>query len=155
MKEINFYENAEICIACKGECCKQLPGANFPEDFNMENTTEKLINALTSGKYAIDSWEGDPGDNIDTTAYYVRPATKEMKVSELVLGNIYDYSWGGECVFLTDMGCELEAKDRPLGCRALKPKKDKGDICIEHNNTAKRNSALAWRKYFDILDSFH
>lgn len=147
--ENKYFENKDICATCKGECCKQLPGANFPEDFDMENTTENLVNALISGKYAIDSWEGDPGDGINKIAYYVRPATKAA------LGTIYDYSWGGECVFLTDTGCELEAKDRPLGCKALEPKKYKEDICIEHNNADKRNSALAWRKYFHTLDSFH
>lgn len=141
-----FFENKIICKNCGGKCCKNLPGSNFPDDFDLESGTEKLIHSINSGKYAIDTCIGDPGDNVDKIAYYVRPATKNA------IGKIYDDSWGGECVFLTRTGCELEAKNRPSGCTALEPKKD---ICVVHNNKTKQNSAIQWRKYFDILDSFH
>lgn len=145
--ENKFFEKKDICSNCKGKCCKRLPGSNFPEDFDMENGTEKLIKAITNGNYAIDSWEGDPGDGeIFKEAYFVRPATKNN------IGKIYDYSWGGECIFLTITGCELKAENRPSGCIALEPKEN---ICVLHGDKDKRNAALQWRKYFNILDSFH
>lgn len=146
MPENNFFENKAICSRCKGRCCEQMPGACFPEDFDMEHTTENLITAILDGNYAIDSWEGDPGDGINKTAYFVRPATKSA------LGEVYDNSWGGECVFLTGIGCELEAKNRPSECQSLEPKEKLG--CELHNNKNKQNSALQWRKYFNILNSF-
>lgn len=144
----NFFENKSLCSKCGGKCCKSLPGAAYPEDFEMDKGPEKLQAAIQSGKWAIDWWEGDPGDGLEETAYYVRPATKDN------IGKIYDASWGGECVFLTPDGCMMEIKGRPRECRELEPKKGKAK-CISHNGTSKRDSALAWRKHFGILDAFN
>lgn len=137
------YENKELCKECGGMCCKSLPGACFPDDFNSSN--DLIRKAIESGKYTIDCWEGDPGDGIEQTAFYVRPATVGKE------GQTYDYSWGGCCVFLGDNGCILNHDDRPKECRSLEPAKDG---CIKHDDITKRKAAIAWRPYFDLLNSF-
>ena len=144
-KPNKYFENKELCSKCGGKCCKRLPGTAFPIDFDMKAGSEKLINAITNGNYAIDCWEGDPGDNIDKRAYFVRPATKNA------IGKVYDYSCGGECIFLTNSGCTIEAKNRPLGCKSLMPGKIE---CKLQYDADKRQASLSWRPYFDILDSF-
>ena len=69
-------------------------------------------------------------------------------------GKTYDPSWGGECIFLEPTGCSLQLKHRPRECRLLEPKKG-GKECVAHDNTGKNGAALAWRNYFEILNSFH
>jgi len=141
-----MFVNKEICSACGGKCCKDIPGCYYPEDFNMENGYSKLKEALKTGKIAIDWWEGDPREGKDeyTRGYFVRPATKWME------GVLYDPSWGGECIFLTNSGCQLEEDKRPLNCRKLEPGADK---CIPHDGVSKRDAAIAWLPYYDFLDN--
>ena len=144
------FENTMICLECGGRCCKQYPGAAYPEDFILREGTEKFLItiAIKSKKWVIDWWEGDPGDGNKETAYFVRPAIKGKE------GKTYDPSWGGECIFLEPTGCSLQLKHRPRECRLLEPKKG-GKGCVAHDNTGKNGAALAWRNYFEILNSFH
>ncbi len=125
-----MYEKKDACTECGGVCCKKYPGAAMPEDFGMPDTT-KLVEALRSGKWAIDRWEAD------TPLYYVRPAVTSA------IGQLFDYSWGGPCVFLSGTGCKLPPDDRPSGCRLLEP-----DVlgCIEHG-AGKLEAGEAWQKY--------
>ena len=54
-----MLENKEMCAKCGGRCCKRMPGANSPKDFGLPNES-LLKQALESGNYAIDCWDGDP-----------------------------------------------------------------------------------------------
>lgn len=140
---MNFL-NEQRCKECGGCCCQRLPGATLPEDFQ-EPLLESLVTAFSTGKWAVDWWEGDPtGKNKISMAYFIRPATKGNE------GKIKDPSWGGECVFLTENGCILSPEDRPAGCRLLEPK-PKEEACKVHGAT-KQKCAIAWIPYTEIID---
>ena len=133
----------DICSQCGGKCCKDYPGAAYPEDFDT-NVMESVNVAIASGNYAIDSWEGDPRPNEHEFAevYFVRPA---------IVGviSIYDPSCGGTCVFLEDDGCRLSASERRRGCRMLKPCKDGHCMSedLKHSDNPKADAAIAWIPY--------
>jgi len=136
----NFL-NTEICKKCGGKCCKRMPGSAYPEDFK-KPLLDSLLIAFESGDWAIDWWEGDPTDKDDLEkAYYIRPRTKDNN-------DLFDPSWGGECIFLNKDGCILKPKERPQSCRLLEPKEN-GE-CVNHNNS-KRGAAIAWLPYTDII----
>lgn len=145
-RNMDGYENTAICAQCGGKCCQRLPGSCAPEDF-AEPLFDSLIGVFSSGKYAIDWWEGDPrydapdygdSDYIDK-GYYVRPAVAGVT-------DLFDPSWGGSCTFLTHRGCALPLKKRPYECRMLEPSKNS---CLSH--TSKREMALAWLPYHDVI----
>lgn len=131
-----MFENFDICGACGGICCKALPGCTYPEDFGLP-ATDRLAAALSSGRWAIDWWEGDPRPEMHALdrAHFVRPA---IKGSEL---RIRHPAYYGECTFLGATGCELAPDARPRQCRYLEPAAD-GD-CVPHAG-GKREAALAW-----------
>lgn len=108
-----------------------MPGIALPEDFGLPDTS-KLVDALRSRKWALDRWEGD------APLWYVRPAATNA------LDKLTDLSWGGQCVFLTDTGCELAHDDRPAGCRLLEPSPD--EKCTAHG-ASKLDAGEAWEKY--------
>ena len=130
------YLNKDICFKCQGKCCKSMPGTCSPEDimklFPSNNLEESIKKALETKNYAIDWWEGKK------PLYYIRPATKKA------IGKVYDSSWGGECVFLTEKGCKLSDENRPLQCKQLKPAVDMH--CGNTNNTNKHEMALMWKQ---------
>ncbi len=140
-----MFINTDMCIECGGTCCKTIPGACFPSDFDLPGNYTKLDAALQSGKFCIDWWEGDPRPDLDehVYGYFVRPATKGME------GKRHDASWGGVCTFLSDTGCVLAENDRPLNCQYLEP--NIGGDCICHDNKNKQNAAIAWLPYCDVL----
>jgi Fe-S-cluster containining protein len=110
------YQDEKICSTCGGQCCKNMPGIASPEQFGVPDQNEmfdNLLKALSGGKYAVDYWEGD--ERAPTT-YYIRPRTKRHKNNYPV-----DPSFGGECTFLNDKGCELLHDERPETCKSLKP----------------------------------
>ena len=135
------YINEKICTECGGECCKKLPGICSPDDF--ERSQQKIIDAIKSGRYAIDWWEGFDENN-GRRGYFVRPATKGNE------DKIYHASWGGQCTFLSSNGCTLNADERPEGCRLLEPLRD--DECKSHGMD-KLDATRAWIPFFDILDN--
>lgn len=144
------FEASDICGACGGKCCKSMPGATHPADWGAPNENimfDRLVVALSSGRWAIDWWEGDPsGLDASDSRYvdhglYVRPATKGNE------GRLYDASWGGECTFLTPNGCSFQHGDRPTECRALEPKYPYR--CEQHHG--KQVTAIAWLPYHDLL----
>ncbi len=143
----NNYLDKKTCAECGGKCCKMIPGCCSPSDFQMQNNAKSLKEAIESGKYCLDWYEGDPRKNKDLLdkAFVVRPATKGME------GVLRDPSWGGECTFLANEGCVLEPNNRPLGCRMLEPGKDE---CITHAGS-KRESAIMWLEHTEILESFN
>lgn len=134
-----------ICAKCGGKCCKDMPGAAFPEDFNFSEEKDKLITALKSDNWCIDWWEGDPRENVPEgnevdKAYYIRPSIVGYR------GKLFDPAWnGGRCIFLIPTGCSLSQKDRPLNCRMLKPEKNKK--CEVDEKYRERGAAIEWLKY--------
>jgi len=139
------YLNPKICKECGGACCNFFPGECYPEDFG-DPLLENLIKAFESGKWAIDWWEGDPRPEEDKLerAYYIRPSLKGVN-------RLFDPSWGGECIFLNNDRCILSPEERPKSCRMLEPK-PKGEDCIHHDGTGgKREAAIAWLPFTDVI----
>ena len=136
------YLNVELCKACGGKCCKHMPGIAYPVDFK-KPLLQSLIRAFKSGMWAIDWYEGDPTrDDKLTQVYYIRPRIKGIK-------ELFDPSWGGECVFLTTKGCTLKPLERPKTCRMLEPASL--TKCVFHAAGTKRVCAIAWLPYQDII----
>lgn len=145
-------EDAAACGPCGGKCCKSMPGIATPEDFGAPDRDvmqSRLREALSSGRWAIDWWEGDPRPDSHAldAAYFVRPATWDKR------GTLYDPSWGGRCTFLGVKGCELEYDARPRNCRALIPRP--GTSCVETDEDGGRVNkdryAIAWIPYIGLL----
>lgn len=142
-------ENKRICAKCGGKCCKDMPGAAFPEDFNFPEEKDKLIMALKNGNWCIDWWVGDPRENIPEEnevdrAYFVRPSIVGYR------GKLFDPTWGGRCIFLTSTGCALNLNERPLNCKMLKPKRNKE--CKVDEKYRERGAATEWLKYSNELE---
>lgn len=131
-----MYENKKVCERCGGQCCKNYPGTVYPEDIGY--SIKKVREMLSSGRYALDWWEGDPrqGKMRLSRAYFLRPATK------IAEGKVLDPSWGGECTFLTSSGCSLSPDDRPKQCRELEPREEGN--CEMHNGCTKQDGAIKW-----------
>ena len=149
----NFL-NHEMCRVCGGKCCQHQPGPAWPEDF-AEPLEDSLRIALSSGKWAVDWYEGDcedvPNEHRSKTLY-VRPAYKGNE------GKIFHAGWGGECCFLSLEGCELSDEARPRGCRALKPvptvRDENGmmiDGCKAEEGNDKEDCCRAWKEYEELL----
>lgn len=144
----NFL-NPELCAQCGGRCCRTMPGETTPDDFmHSGDLCDNVLQALESGKWVIDWWEGDPRgldyDNPDyiSSGYYLRPRAKNDRA-----GNFCP-SWGGECTFLSIDGCTLDPEDRPTSCRLLEPREDN---CKMHSGGGKRAAALAWLPHHQML----
>jgi Fe-S-cluster containining protein len=136
--------NDKTCSKCEGACCKKMPGILHPKD------VLDIGELLRSGDYAVDWWEGDPRKNKDDMeeCYFIRPRVKDAET-------IFDPSWGGECVFLSENGCRLSFKDRPFGCRNLLPKKNDTGECRDAAGREKREYAMLWIKYQDEIEKFY
>lgn len=139
------YENLAICAECGGKCCKRMPGIVLPDDIG-EPLKEKVMTLLLTGKYAIDWWDGDPRDGDDeySQAYYIRPKTKGHEKKLL------HPAWGGECVFLTDTGCELPFEQRPAECRMLEPV-ESGEC--KHHGATKQEFATIWLEHQEMMEN--
>lgn len=126
---MNFklYKPNSYCLSCGSCCCKHIPGIFHPEQFNNQEEIKAL---LLTGDYAIDCWEAE------NSIYYLRPATTNGE-------SIFDFSWGGQCIFLTQKGCKLNRENMPAGCLGLKPKKKKIDHCKARENE-KYLASLEW-----------
>ena len=139
-----MYENADLCRKCGGKCCAFYPGLCLPPDFGEPLDRNKLRDALASGNYAIDWWEGDLEDMIGDL-YFVRPATAHAR------GRLLDPTFGGPCIFwIQSTGCSLPADDRPAGCRLLEPRE--GDKCLIHG-AEKEDAVRAWWPHNETLKS--
>jgi Fe-S-cluster containining protein len=140
-------EHKELCSACGGKCCKTLPGNYYPSDFNLpeKNPTEKdfkkLIEIIKKDKIAVDWWEDE------NSKYFLRPAIKKANRK-------FDPTWGGECIHLTEKGCELSFYKRPLECKQLEPKGEFGK-CYIHGNLNKETAYKAWLEYNNCITNIH
>ncbi len=139
---VKVYPPSEECLLCKGNCCKRLPGPYHPSDFPKPITVGYLLELLKSKKVVIDWWEkrGSPG-------YFLRPLSSRDN------SDFFQGSWGASCVLLTPKGCPLSFKDRPLGCRALKPRMDsKGTCTTEYGKFEAFRSWLRYRKVIEAIE---
>jgi len=137
------YLKIDVCKECGGKCCKHLPGIAHPCDFK-KPLKESLIEAFKSGHWAIDWYEGDPvkGRYKLHNVLFIRPKVKG--VSEL-----FDLTWGGECIFLAYDGCTLKPLERPRGCRLLEP--ISVDRCVPHKVEDKATCARPWMPYQKVI----
>ena len=145
-----MYDNAKLCSECGGECCLSLPGILFPTDLE-EVTHVSIKKLLNTGRYTIDWWEGDPRSNKHPRMYrclFVRPSLKGKE------GKTSDPAWSGDCTFWTKTGCTLESEKRPTGCRLLEPQPNGECQYRGKTKDSKREGALAWLEYQDLLESF-
>ena len=149
-------EDAKTCGACGGKCCKGMPGILAPEDVGAPDRDvmrARLVEMLSSGRYAIDWWEGDPrrkaergDDDYLGSVDYVRPAVKGYE------GQLEHPSWGGECTFLRPDGCSMSFAERPHNCRELVPSAEWArNGCKLTGDLDKRAYVLMWLPYADLL----
>lgn len=133
-------ENKEICSKCKGRCCKNMGCHYSPRDFE-KIEFEYLKNRIEKENISIDWWDGDIlSINEYSRVYYLRCRNID---SEIV-----NPSWGGQCMNLTDNGCNLSFKDRPLGGKMVIPQESYN--CI--NEYSKEDCVKEWRAYHSVLD---
>jgi hypothetical protein len=122
---VNNNENQEICAACGGKCCNNLPGCAHPSDFGFQNMKDneilnKLERMFHSGLWQIDWWESYEEEfETDARGLFVRPSTKVGR------GSIYHGAWIMEgCVFHIPYGCFLPFEERPRDCKTLIPDRE-------------------------------
>lgn len=123
-KMMKEYLPTELCKNCGGKCCKKIPAPYLPSD--IRRIFGDIEKAVKSGMVAIDWWEGD------NPLYFMRPKT--IKTDDL-----YDPSWGGQCIHLTETGCALPRNQRPHHCKTPEPKEN--DECDSH---FKKNNSKYW-----------
>ena len=140
-EDTDEYLRPDLCTPCGGHCCRTMPGSSLPTDLG-DDIEAELVARLSTEKWAIDWWEGDPTDG-DTDVYdirFLRPATKGKE------GELLDPSWGGACTFFKDgTGCTI-FDERPSGCRGLEPAVGYPETC-EPRWATKRDCAIAWIAY--------
>lgn len=148
MNKLINNENISVCSLCGGKCCKQIPGAVFPEQLN-DISVESLLQMYKDG-YCFDYWEGNPTkdekyDNV--TAYYLRPQTISA------IGRMVDPSWGAQCSFLTPTGCKLSFDKRPMECQTLVANHlAPGNCTSDTKGYNKKDAAIKWFPYNDIIE---
>lgn len=130
--EIIEFSPSKICTECAGACCKSISGPYTPDD--VIRIFGSVQGAKDSGIVAIDSWSGDP------EKYFMRPRLKNAKYT------LYDFSFGGECIHLTDKGCSLERDKMPHFCKRLEPKE--GPSCNDHCGNFRNSKDLAKELWF-------
>lgn len=143
-------EKPSICRMCGGKCCKGMPGLTLPVDWGAPDRlvmATKLVDALATGRYAIDWWEGDPADGPLEQCYYVRPAVVGHE------NQLRHASWGGQCTFLGPRGCSMEFHDRPSECRALKPSPGDHHCKFEPEYKGKQWAVEQWIEYQPMLET--
>jgi Fe-S-cluster containining protein len=133
------YTDKNLCSKCQGKCCKNLPGSTIPEDFNLSDLENELIQVLQNN-YCVDCYDSD-----SEQLFYIRPRIKGIN-------HIIDFNhWSGECIFLTETGCQLNENKRPYNCKMLEPVQNMH--CKIHNNAGRYDSAIKWKKYRNVIDN--
>ncbi len=129
------------CKMCRGRCCTLMPGIASPEDFGAPDRDvmrARIADVLHSGRWSIDRWAAD---DEWPNMLYLRPATI------CGAGLVLDFSWGGQCTFLTIEGCAIYPS-RPYGCRDLVS----GPPCLPATDAGtKLGGARSWLPYQDLL----
>ena len=133
--EIQNNENTQLCAECGGKCCKHYGGFYHPSDFDTVDL-EPLSTLIDEGGISIDWYNCADGSR----GYFLR--------ARHVGGGVIDPSFGGQCVHLTETGCDLPFEKRPYGCRRLVP--SEGSVCKE-GSYKKLEAWHDWEPYMDIL----
>jgi Fe-S-cluster containining protein len=142
--KMNGFKSETVCRECGGKCCKSAPGSAFPSDFK-EPLRESIIERINTRLWCFDYWEGDLSDKDlkGVDPYYIRPVVKGYE------GQVVHAGWGGECCFLSKVGCLLSFDDRPHNCRMLEGLS--GDGCKSHDGS-KHGGAVAWLPHQTLLN---
>ena len=111
-----------------------MPGHYSPADF-ADLSFEGLKAEIEKGAIAIDWWEAEQPE------YYLRA---RQLGEDIVHG-----SWGGVCMNLAPWGCRLSYENRPLGCRALKPRESKRGDCV--GSYGKEDCKNEWKNHDEVL----
>jgi hypothetical protein len=141
-------ENASMCGTCGGQSCKAYPGLAWPDDF-WKDIESGLYEALSSGNWEIDWWEGYL-DGV-SCLYFIRPAVKidDRNRDKCLRRGL----WTGECIFLGKQGCSLIWDKRPTQCKALKPgMKDGKPECDYVGDYDKDDCDKAWVSYKETIE---
>jgi|GEM_PF-1110103 len=144
-------EDAALCGACGGDCCRTRPGIEAPERFlAAANPAEELARLLASGLWVLDTHYGVPYDPAkgetgapDRIILYPRPATRR----EHAAGSLQAVPGAGECVLLGDHGCTLPFTERPRACQALEPAAD--FACT--SSWSRFDAAREWQHHQDVI----
>lgn len=132
MSKHKTYPPSKRCATCGGRCCKRIGGHYSPRDFR-DLSFDGLKQEIEKGHISIDWWE-----NFPDREYFLRA----RHVGEPI---VYG-SWGGVCVNLSNVGCDLPREARPLGCRNLKP-----GIGACTGTYTKEVCKNEWKEYSEVL----
>ena len=149
------YKPGAECSQCKGRCCKERGCSLSPQDmwqalgkdggqFDLKQAEEKsrlrseLLQLLEQpeGLYALDYFSEKDGP-----CFYLRMRHKCY--------TFIGVDAIGECVALTQTGCNLSETQRPKGGRYLESKP--GGACVQHYT--REQMCEDWAPYVEILKS--
>ena len=133
------FSSERICMQCRGRCCKTLGCSLEPLDMlkalgNRTATWENVEDLLQNGKFAIDSFQFK-----GCVFYHLRMKHKCF--------TFIGIDAMGECIALTEQGCNIAFEDRPKGGRMLEGREDGG--CIQHYT--QEMMITDWEPYQDML----
>jgi Fe-S-cluster containining protein len=133
------YENPTICAKCGGKCCKDIPGAALPSDFD-EPLIDSLTEALMSGNWMLDQADHRCNGGVDTYFPRLKQRHPNAKLTEWM---DYEEVGRGPCVMLTENGCSLPYEKRPSECRLVEPNEIR---CVQHAGS-RWDFIEAWQPY--------
>ena len=107
-KKMTGHRETQMCVRCKGSCCRRQSGHCLPSEFG---SAAAVREAVASGRYGIILLIDQ-----DVAARIVRPSYKDLHQRT-------------GCIFHHNDGCELLFEDRPHGCRMLRPRERDGEHC--------------------------
>ena len=156
-----MFDKPEICGKCGGSCCKHKPGYFFPEDIKGPCVKKTITEMLRSKKVILDwcppnkpDWDNPRSPEEMMDVYVLSPNVISCDHSSPLHRNtVFVPLWSGQCIFLTDQGCQLPSDERPLQCKLLEPVEGFPKGCIVHrkDDTTKYDCAKAWAPYNDAL----
>ncbi len=142
-KDINEFEDKDICASCGGMCCKN-SGCNYlPKDFDnmsFEYLKEKLEGKEISITSTFDFYCNSKREVISATPIL------HLRVKNVGKGIVDLFSKKTTCSVLTETGCPYTLEKRPSGGVYLVPKKDG---CI--NVYPEKNQLEDWSRHQKVL----
>lgn len=139
-------QDPAVCVPCGGLCCRNSPGYLWPEQLGEteEARRARLIELLQSGLWQLATYESSWDDEPDVLC--LRPATADTR------GQYYAPD-GGRCTFLGPTGCRLSWDERPMQCRALRPRRHPEARCSMTDGFVDWDAAQAWLPLQDMIAS--
>ena len=142
MKELPIIQNNEtpdFCNGC-GRCCQMYAGWYHPEQVIPMLEEFKKTGKLPEG-IRIDCWTYDGEDH---HVFVLKPAHTNAHPKTL-----YDVTFGGICVNLTEKGCKLTWEERPLMCKSLVGNEEKKCINPTWDKVQLMEEWLPYQHYLD------